>query len=190
MSHVVSCPNCLSKFRVREDVGGSARFIKCAACAHVFVVTPDMLREGRSASDEKTSEFLPELSFIESGSDEKPPEKGEFTALATADTPPPPAEESKKRGRQAVLVIASREEAMPLAKFQTTFGRRNADVTLDDPDVSRQHAVIERYDEKYLLKDLESTNGTYLNGQRIAVDFLNDGDVIRMGKTVIRFQLR
>lgn len=184
---IVNCPNCLSKFKVQAAPSGDARFIKCAACAHVFVVTPEMAHELGRAPDERTAEFLPELSYLETppGADETEP----FTAMGT--TPGIEiVDETRKKGRQAVIVVATREEIIPLGKFQTTFGRRNADVTLDDPDVSRQHAVIERYDEKFLIKDLESTNGTYLNGQRITIDFLEDGDVIRMGKTVMRFQLR
>lgn len=183
---VISCPNCLTKFKVRPDPESSARFIKCAACAHVFVVSPDTMKASGKGPDEKTSEFLPELSFIESPAGGEA-EAENFTALQTAPVSGGDAD-GKRRGKQGLLVHASGEQ-LEIDKFQTTFGRRNADITLDDPDVSRQHAVIERYDEKFLLKDLESTNGTYLNGQRITIDFLKDGDVIRMGKTVLRFQL-
>ncbi len=187
---IVSCPNCLSRFKVKTEGERAANFIKCAACAHIFVVTAEMLSVGTSGPKEQTSEFLPELSFIEppSESAKAPQEPQEFTALGTSAAPA--VDEARKKGKQAVLVVAAKDEVLPVTKFQTTFGRRNADVTLDDPDVSRQHAVIERYDEKFLLKDLESTNGTYLNGQRVTIDFLKDGDVIRMGKTVVRFQIR
>ncbi|MFN7974431.1 MAG: FHA domain-containing protein [Acidobacteriota bacterium] len=183
---VVSCPNCLSKFRVKPT--GKPGFIKCATCSHVFVVAADAGAEASKARGEKTTEFIPELSFLET----PPPgrkDASDFTAPGTAVPPAAVADEGKK-GKQAFLVIAATEEVIPIAKFQTTFGRRNADVTLDDPDVSRQHAVVERYDEKFLLKDLESTNGTYLNGTRITIDFLEDGDVIRMGKSVVRFQTK
>lgn len=184
---VVSCPNCLSKFKVKP--AGKPGFIKCATCAHVFVVAADVEADKEKVRDEKTSEFIPELSFLET----PPPgrkDAADFTVPGTAAAATGALPEEGKKGRQAILVVAATEEVIPIAKFQTTFGRRNADVTMDDPDVSRQHAVIERYDEKFLLKDLESTNGTYLNGQRVTIDFLEDGDVIRMGKTVIRFQTR
>jgi predicted Zn finger-like uncharacterized protein len=182
---VVTCPHCLSQFRVKPEPGRGTSFVKCASCAHVFVVTPDEMSKPSEGSHVKTAEFLPELTFVE-----PPPTAAEpFTAVQTSPVAEIP-DAAKKKGRQAVLVTGPHDEVVPLSRFQTTFGRRNADVLVDDPDVSRQHAVVERYDEKYLLKDLESTNGTYVNGQRVTVTFLEEGDVIRMGKSVYRFHVR
>ena len=183
---VVSCPNCLSKFRVTPTEDAGPGFIKCSSCAHVFVVNPELMKSADGQEAGKTSEFLPELSFIDPPDGASLEDDG-FTAPQTV--PLSGDQDLRNRGRKATLVIGA-GQALEIEKFKTTFGRRNADVVLDDPDVSRQHAVIERYDEKYLLKDLESTNGTFLNGQRVTVDFLKDGDVIRLGKTVVRFQLR
>lgn len=52
----------------------------------------------------------------------------------------------------------------------------------DSPQVSRRHAIIERQaDGTYLLRDLGSTNGTYVNGQRVHLHTLRRGDVIQIG---------
>lgn len=73
-------------------------------------------------------------------------------------------------------------------------GRATADLSYDislrDRRVSRPHAQLERSDESYLLTDLESTNGTYLNGRRIVGSaMLADGDLITIGETMILFRL-
>jgi len=52
------------------------------------------------------------------------------------------------------------------------------DVVLDDPRVSRKHAEIRLRLGRYTLYDLQSTNGTYVNGRRVAEVVLNDGDQI------------
>jgi len=61
------------------------------------------------------------------------------------------------------------------------------DVVVNDPSVSRFHAVIEVDEQGYLLEDRDSKNGTYVDGYRIREVFLNDGAVFRIGKTHIQF---
>lgn len=58
-----------------------------------------------------------------------------------------------------------------------------------DPTVSRLHAVIERFDTGWCVSDLGSSNGTYLNGERIwAAQRLRNGDEIRVGGTRLLFR--
>jgi hypothetical protein len=71
----------------------------------------------------------------------------------------------------------------------------DVDLDSDDPEakVSRRHARITFSDGKYLLEDLGSTNGTFINrGKRLSPGTrqpLNDGDEIIVGKTFLRFQI-
>ncbi len=64
---------------------------------------------------------------------------------------------------------------------QITIGRDGSDITLDNPQVSRQHAVIERAGGQHILRDVGSANGTFVNGQRITQHTLVRGDVIQIG---------
>ncbi|MFL5804854.1 MAG: FHA domain-containing protein, partial [Roseiflexaceae bacterium] len=64
---------------------------------------------------------------------------------------------------------------------QITIGRDGCDITLDNPQVSRQHAVIERADGRHVLRDVGAANGTFINGQRITQHILAPGDVIQIG---------
>jgi pSer/pThr/pTyr-binding forkhead associated (FHA) protein len=59
-----------------------------------------------------------------------------------------------------------------------------------DPEISRRHAQITRTDEGRLyISDLGSTNGTFVNGIRLARERrLADGDIVRVGETDLRFE--
>jgi len=60
-------------------------------------------------------------------------------------------------------------------------------ILIDDSSVSREHALIERKDGRFILEDLKSTNGTFINGELVDVRVLNHGDKIRIGNTVLQF---
>jgi hypothetical protein len=64
---------------------------------------------------------------------------------------------------------------------------RECDVRVDDPNVSRRHAEVRQEGATYWLVDLDSTNGTELNGRRVSRAKLADGDTITLGGTEIVF---
>jgi len=67
-------------------------------------------------------------------------------------------------------------------------GDRN-DIVLDDSTVSRLHAALERFDEGWCIADLGSSNGTYVNGDRIwGQHRLRHGDEVRIGRTRLLFR--
>ena len=70
-----------------------------------------------------------------------------------------------------------------------TLGRKGADIELDDPKVSRKHAELGLYGPgAYMLRDLASTNGTWVNGRRISDRYkLGHWSLIRVGDTQLRF---
>jgi pSer/pThr/pTyr-binding forkhead associated (FHA) protein len=62
-------------------------------------------------------------------------------------------------------------------------------IALNDPDVSRQHAILVANSEGHRLHDLQSTNGTMVNGQKIATEILlRTGDTILVGSTVLTYE--
>ncbi|GAB6181068.1 DUF3662 and FHA domain-containing protein [Desulfotomaculum defluvii] len=71
----------------------------------------------------------------------------------------------------------------------SSIGRRDTcDIVLNDNSVSRRHAQIEKVSEGFCLIDLNSTNGTYVNGLLIDKYELTSGDVITLGNTVLIFK--
>ncbi len=73
----------------------------------------------------------------------------------------------------------------------TTVGRDAANkVQLDDPSASQRHFRIEAKSGGFLLRDLKSRNGTYINGTRVFEALLSDGDRITAGRTDLVFSLK
>jgi pSer/pThr/pTyr-binding forkhead associated (FHA) protein len=75
-----------------------------------------------------------------------------------------------------------------LTKDRTTLGRRPYnDVVIDNLAVSGEHAVLQMSGTDVFLEDLNSTNGTYVNGKAIKKQQLQGGDTIEIGKYKIKF---
>lgn len=69
-----------------------------------------------------------------------------------------------------------------------TVGRNGkADILLDDVTVSRQHAEVEKTADRYVVRDVGSLNGTWLNGVRIDTSELQDGDEVQIGRFKLVF---
>lgn len=62
------------------------------------------------------------------------------------------------------------------------------EVFLADPGVSRAHAIVDVTDGTPRVRDLESTNGTFVNGRRVKVKALRNGDELRFGSTTMRLE--
>jgi FHA domain/zinc-ribbon domain len=74
---------------------------------------------------------------------------------------------------------------------RTTIGRSpDCEIFLDDVTVSRKHAVLSQRDGKFVIEDLGSLNGTFLNRHRIESAELNDGDELQIGKYRLLFLLK
>jgi two-component system cell cycle response regulator len=85
---------------------------------------------------------------------------------------------------------------IPLERDEVVLGRAlEAGVRINDTKVSRMHATIKKVENsgfqklEYLLTDLESRNGTFLNGLRIEQEKLQNGDKIMIGEHILRFDL-
>jgi hypothetical protein len=74
---------------------------------------------------------------------------------------------------------------------RTTIGRSpDCEIFLDDVTVSRKHAVLTQRDGTFVIEDLGSLNGTFLNRHRIESAELNDGDELQIGKYRLMFLLK
>jgi pSer/pThr/pTyr-binding forkhead associated (FHA) protein len=76
-----------------------------------------------------------------------------------------------------------------IEKENSVLGRDGmCDYVIEDDTVSREHARIRKEGDRFILFDLGSGNGTYLNGERIQRSELQDGDVIKVGESLILFK--
>jgi hypothetical protein len=102
-------------------------------------------------------------------------------AAVEAEAPPPPPE-------REVVTLTVAGEKHEITSSRVVLGRSRAcDVHVPDVNVSRRHAELRQEGATYWIVDLDSTNGTVLNGQAVEKERLRDGDKITLGSTEIVF---
>jgi len=117
---------------------------------------------------------------------------------APRSVPPPIPRQSGYNGyapaapAAASLSVIYSGEKIPINKERFVIGRgkQSSDLTLKDPNVSRQHAMVEFQNGVYFMVDMGSTNGVEYNGQRIARKQIAEGDAFRICDHEVRFTYR
>ena len=91
------------------------------------------------------------------------------------------------RARVSLAVLTGDEsgKVFPCSRSRAVIGRVGSDVPLDDDEVSRRHALLEIHEDRYILKDLDSTNGTFVDERRISEIEISDRGEFRVGSTQI-----
>jgi hypothetical protein len=120
--------------------------------------------------EEKTITFHPPDPALDA------PGPAEDVSVPMRDLPPGHAVLLVRAGPQAGLQVAINDTVTRLGRHP------DSDVFLDDITVSRRHSEIERTPEGFVVRDVGSLNGTYLNQQRIERASLTNGDELQVGK--------
>lgn len=98
---------------------------------------------------------------------------------------------TQSNAREACLVVINGVDLgkkYNLAKNSTVIGRSSkVDIQIDEDSISRNHAIIEHMNDGLVVRDLNSTNGTYVNDHPIRHYTLRDGDQIKIGRTIFKF---
>ncbi len=174
------CPSCGASFRVPPAKIPEQRVrYTCKKCG-VPSVFQDHLRED-----------FPDVSPTD-GVSSAPPQQEVGTVYhhvgAVVREEMPPAQ------FEICCAVRSQDGTVEKCSFprdRITLGRGDAaDLRLDDPLASRVHAELERVKDRVVVKDLNSTNGTHVNEQPVAVKVLDAADVVRVGNTWIKVALR
>jgi len=110
----------------------------------------------------------------------------ENTVVTIVSSPP-----TRTETKDACLVMIVGEEIgkrIPLTDDELSIGRSSTTkLQLDIDNVSRNHATIVMTPLGHVLKDLGSTNGTFVNDRKITEHRLRDGDQIRIGRAILKF---
>jgi FHA domain len=93
-------------------------------------------------------------------------------------------------GASLSIIYQGEKHGISKDRFVIGRGKQSSDLTLKDPNVSRQHAMIEYQNGVYFMVDMGSTNGVEYNGQRIARKQIAEGDVFRICDHDLRFTYR
>ena len=92
-------------------------------------------------------------------------------------------------GAGAGSLVLPNGERFVLGETIVTIGRiPESVITLEDPNVSRNHAEIRPQGGAFVLADVGSTNGTKINGVKVSERVLQDGDEMTFGATTLRFE--
>ena len=164
----VTCPSCNHGFEIIEATQVVKATVVCPACARVVVIRPAQGHPGDATVpfDSGTMATIEEATDLSGGRSTLALPQGKRVSLAAVAGP--------RKG-----------EAFPLARPRLLIGRSGgggaADLELDDPDVSRKHATVECHGARIVLRDLASTNGTFVGEERIDSRELKDGDEFRVG---------
>jgi predicted Zn finger-like uncharacterized protein len=159
---IIQCGHCGAKYKVNEERLPRAG-TTCKRCQAVLPLLPASDTRGRGGAESTIVGRLPTPS-------------GAPLSAASAV--------------RLSLVIQSGPDGgktYPIAKDRVIIGRKTADLILNDPEVSGSHASLEVVGNTYFLRDLQSTNGTYLNGAKVAEAQLNHLDEIALGKCTLIF---
>lgn len=117
---------------------------------------------------------------------------------APYNAPPPPAPPAPSRApgpprspvppKRGMFVYYGGERfVVNKDRFIIGRGKQSSDLTIKDPNVSRQHALVEYSDGRYYMVDMGSTNGVEFGGRRVQRQPINDGDVFRVCDHELRF---
>ncbi len=94
------------------------------------------------------------------------------------------------RPRLLVLSGPLKDSTIPLSDAEVTIGREASNaIAVSDPSVSRKHCHIGAHDGRFLVRDLESRNGTLVNGTPVEEHWLQHGDTISAGDSSFLFLL-
>jgi pSer/pThr/pTyr-binding forkhead associated (FHA) protein len=111
-------------------------------------------------------------------------EKSESAAIRTIPRMP---------GFRRVSLLATegpfKGESFPIAKPRVMIGRTEGDIVIGDPKVSRNHCVVEVHGSYALLVDLDSANGTFIDGKKTATAELRHLTEFRIGGTTLMFTI-
>lgn len=121
--------------------------------------------------------------------DERPSAEPPHATVAPASRPKLQELPSDKTYTLEVLDGNQPGEVFTLGKVHVVLGRRGCDIDLDDPEISRRHASIDIHGTDATLRDLGSTNGTYIQGQRIEEGRLEDNTEFRVGTHQLVFHV-
>jgi hypothetical protein len=184
---IIECTSCHARYQYDEErfERKPSKKIKCAKCASIFEIeNPAFAPRPEPSSGDSTVTRHSETRTPAS----EPQDTTAQTPLPKEDTGPIPTLQLPVGKRLSIAIIAGDDAGTVyrVEKPRTTIGRSGADLTINDGEASRQHAVVEVRDQVVLLEDLKSTNGTIVNGEKLTGPVeLQDKSEFQIGGTTL-----
>ena len=190
---IIECTHCHSRYQYDEDrfERKPSKKIKCAKCGTVFEIHNPAFAKKAPASVTEMDSTMTGRPREQQKTQNRPAPKPETTEQKPLphDTGITKAALQLPVGKRLSLAIIDGPDAgtvFRIDKPRMTLGRGSSDITLNDSEASREHAAVEIRDTLFVLQDLNSTNGTLVNGQRIAEPVeIQDKSEFQVGSTTL-----
>ncbi len=161
---IVECIKCKSKYDVPDHKITGKIKMKCSKCQTIFSI--DEIRED-SESDKDTAKIMKQNIDDSLWSDENlqlPEDKKCSLAII--------------KGSRAGYIYH-------IEKPYILIGRGKVDLIIPDKEVSRKHLAVEFRNKKTFLRDLGSTNGSFINDEKISITAIHEQTEFRIGQTTL-----
>ena len=185
---IIVCPGCQARYKFDETKLGDRPRAKtrCAKCGGSIEIENPML----AAMTLPPGAYPPPATPAPSDDDTKRKRARPEADVATGrDLHESGALELPKDKRYSLAVIQGEAtgQIFQIHKTRTTLGRSGADINLNDPEASRQHSAVEIFGDHAVVRDLDSTNGTFVDTERIQQHVLQNHMEFRIGSHVLMF---
>ena len=189
---IIECDRCYSRYRYDESrfAGKPSKKVRCTKCLAIFEIFNTGAFESQpsavgfaSPSPASSEETVGRLSETV----EKPPDSTTAKRRIRTDAKRDGALSLPEGYRVSLAVIAGPESGRiyEIDKPRVVIGRTDADVNVDDPEVSRRHAALEIFGEKVTLVDMGSTNGTLVGDEPITEAELENQSEFSIGGSTL-----
>jgi predicted Zn finger-like uncharacterized protein len=167
---IITCDTCLARYRYDENrfAGKRVKKVRCTKCLSVFEVENPAFSAGAGT----TLREGVEETYIRLAEETGAGKTGETSRKRPPLSTSRPAGEALALPDDAKLSLAviagpAAGTIFPIERSRVVIGRQDADIVLEDPEISRNHSAIEVSGERVTLIDLESTNGTFIGEDQI-----------------------
>jgi hypothetical protein len=182
-SVIIECTSCQARYQYDEErfERKPSKKIKCAKCGSVFEIrNPAFDAPAAVEAGDATSARRPQKPVEDTTAQAPLPDRSTGRVSAAPQLPP------GKRLSLAIIAGSDAGSVYRIEKPRITIGRSGADLTINDSEASRQHAAVEVRDALIQLHDLQSTNGTLVDGIKVSEPAeLQDKSEFQIGSTVI-----
>jgi predicted Zn finger-like uncharacterized protein len=189
---IVACTSCGAKYRYDEArfEGKPSKKIRCTKCQTVFEVMNPVSPAPERAVPGLSPDLGGDRTYTRHPAD---PEREREDSTKKHPINPPKAEPRAVNLRlpvgkkYSIAAIAGPDagKSFPVEKPRLVIGRLGADITLSDPEISRNHAAVEFEEDQVTLVDLGSTNGTFVNGVKIDTASLENYAEFELGGSTL-----
>lgn len=186
---LIQCPNCQTRytFDERRFANHLSVKVRCGKCQHSFRIATQQTSAPLQAKVSTNVAPVPD-SFSPSkiGAPQPSPKVGEATRVSKVGA----GSGRLPEGKVVALSVTDgpqKGKLFRLDRSQVVIGRSGSDILIDDPEVSRRHCALQVDGVNAILMDLGTTNGTYVDGNRVATHPLHHLSEFRIGSSTLMF---